>query len=483
MTDRRAGLPWRERVILWDRALAAVRALLRGRGLAEVSTPVRVNAVAVEPFIEPIAAPPGLLQTSPELAMKRLLCRGSGSIFQVSHVFRRAERGARHSEEFHLVEWYRVDAPLEAVQDDVEAVIAAVFDALGAAPLPAFDRRDLLDLVAETAGLELRGDEPAERLSAGAASIGLEVVDPGLAVGRDAPEIGGEGDRRGCDDPAAVRDLAAWSSFFSSWSDRHLDPWLVDRGRRGIHLGGFPPALAALAALRDAGRGDGSRLAERFESHVGGVELANGYHELRDPAEQRRRFTVVNGLRRAHGLEPLPIDDDFLADLGGLGLPACSGVALGLDRLMMVAVGATRLADVSLALGAPDVNRLGPRRPGRPICGSPGPVARFRAEASAASPSSGFEGPRARVVATRPDRDRCCRGAGDRPPPTAATRPRRRGGGTLGLRSGDRRRGGSTGGVPGLVRGWGTWPQCVLRSRTISVHWRSPCVRFSSASP
>ena len=123
------GVPWPERVRLWDAALSAVRDYFREQGLREVSTPVRVPAVAIEPFIEPIAAPPMLLATSPELAMKRLVARGSGSIFQISHVFRRAEVGERHSEEFHLVEWYRVGATLEQVTGDVEAIVARVFAA------------------------------------------------------------------------------------------------------------------------------------------------------------------------------------------------------------------------------------------------------------------------------------------------------------------------------------------------------------------
>src|SRR5688572_26170454 len=99
-------LAWERRVAVWDAALFAVRQQLRGAGLREVSTPVRIAAPAIEPYIDPIAAPPGFLATSPELAMKRLLCRGSGPIFQLSHVFRRSERGDRHSEEFHLLEWY-----------------------------------------------------------------------------------------------------------------------------------------------------------------------------------------------------------------------------------------------------------------------------------------------------------------------------------------------------------------------------------------
>ena len=328
------ALPWAARVDLWDRGLAAVRAYLRAEGMREVSTPVRVAAPAIEPFIEPIAAPPGYLATSPELAMKRLLCRGSGSIFQIAHVFRRAEIGARHSEEFHLIEWYRVEAALAEGRRDVEALVAAVIEVAGGEGPRRWESHGILDVVDETLGVRLRGDEEAGVLAELAAARGLPLV----AVGLDDHDL-------------EVRRLAAWTAFLSEWSDRHLDPWLLARAERGIHLGDFPPALAALAELVEVG--DGPRVAARFESFVGGVELANGYQELRDAGDQRRRFVAVAGLRRALGLPPLALDQAFLGDLEGRGLPRAAGVALGLDRLLMLAVGASSLADISLALGAP----------------------------------------------------------------------------------------------------------------------------------
>ncbi|MCA9660684.1 MAG: hypothetical protein KC486_20245 [Myxococcales bacterium] len=329
---RPPGLPWPARVALWDRALGAIRERLRAAGMREVSTPVRVAAVAVEPFIEPLTAPPGYLATSPELAMKRLLCRGAGSIFQISHVFRAAEIGARHSEEFHLIEWYRVDDDLAAARADVEALVDAVFTAAGRPPVARWSTFAILEIVEATLGLRLRGDEEADALTRLAAGVGLALTGPGLAA-RD-PD---------------VRRLAAWTAFFSEWSDRDLDPWLADRGG-GVHLCDFPPALAALAELREV---DGSRLAARFESYVDGVELANGYQELRDADEQAARFAVVSGLRDAHDLPTLPVDGPFLSDLRGYGLPRCAGVALGLDRLLMIAAGADQLSDISLALGTP----------------------------------------------------------------------------------------------------------------------------------
>jgi len=331
VVEQTQGLTWPARVELWDAALAAVRAYFRGEGLREVSTPVRVAGVAVEPFIEPIVAPPGYLATSPELVMKRLLCRGSGSIFQVSHVFRRAEIGARHSEEFHLIEWYRLGATLADTRADVEALVATVFAGAGRPPVERWSTYAILDLVEETLGRRLRGDEESAELVAFAASCGLPLV----AVGLDHPRAG-------------VRDLAVWTAFLSEWSDQHLDPWLEGRG--GVHVVDFPPPLAALAEIHDD---SGSSVAARFESYVGGVELANGYQELRDPAEQMVRFEQVAGLREALGQPPLTVDEGFLGDLRGYGLPHCCGVALGLDRLLMLAAGVSRLDQVALALGVP----------------------------------------------------------------------------------------------------------------------------------
>lgn len=325
------SVAWPERVRLWDAALAAVRGYFREQGLREVSTPVRVRAVAIEPFIEPIAAPPGLLATSPELAMKRLLVRGSGPIFQVSHVFRRAELGERHSEEFHLVEWYRVGEPLAAVVADVERLVERVFAATGAsghAP-----KRWLTvafrDAVAATCGARLRGDEGPDALLAALPAELAGATRAGIAPA-------------GAAGPDAAR-LLAWTSFFSAWSDMYFEPWLKDQ--EGVHLTGFPAPLAALAELEPAGS-----VARRAECHVRGLELANGYGELRDPVEQRRRFAAVAGLRSALGLPALPVDEEFLGELPRM--PACSGMALGLDRLLTLAAGQRRIGDVSLALGS-----------------------------------------------------------------------------------------------------------------------------------
>lgn len=347
-------LAFAERVAVWDAALAAVRAGLREAGLLEVVTPVRLRAVAVEPFIEPIAAPPGLLATSPELPMKRLLCRGAPSIFQVATCFRAGERGDLHREELHLVEWYRLHADTPALRADVERVVVAVFEAVAAAlrepglPAPprAWTTEGMLDLVERTLGVALRGDEDAPALAAALRPVSARLGDP-LATTPNA---------RLATSPRAAT-LAAWTAFFSAWCDVALDPWLRSHERPCVHVVEFPLALAALSAhgpsLHAAGDAAPRTVAHRFESHVHGRELANGYRELRDADEQARRFDDVNALRAALDLPPLPVDSELIADLRAPGLPPCAGVALGLDRLVLLATGRRSLDDVAIELGAP----------------------------------------------------------------------------------------------------------------------------------
>jgi lysyl-tRNA synthetase class 2 len=325
------ALAWDRRVALWDAVFAAVRGALRATGSREVSTRIRVDAPAIEPYIEPIEADGRWLATSPELAMKRLLVRGSGPIFQIAHVFRRAEIGARHSEEFHLVEWYRLGADLDPLLADVEALVARVFAATGSnGHVPkTWQRARFLEVVTATCGAALRGDEDPGQL--------LAALPPALAG-----EVARAADMSAGAEPRA-RTLLAWTAFFTAWSDMFFETWL--KGHEGTHLVDFPAPLAALA-ITDPAR---PWLARRAECHVGGLEIANGYVELRDADEQRRRFAAVNELRRVHGAPALPIDEDFLAELPGL--PPCAGIALGLDRLIALAACRTRLADVSLALG------------------------------------------------------------------------------------------------------------------------------------
>lgn len=318
-----------DRVRAWDQALQAVRAYFRGQGLCEVLTPVRLPEVAIEPYIEPVRAAGGLLATSPELPMKQLLCDGAPDIFQVAPVFRAAEHGRVHSEGFHLIEWYRRDVDERAVRADVERLVDVVFEASGRGPIGAWVEVGFLPLLEQTAGIRLRGGENAEALA--------EAVPAAWCV--DAPE----------GIPAIARDLYAWSALLTSWSDAALDPWLAAQPG-GVHILDYPPALAALAQIGPARAHNSGVAAHRFESYVDGLELSNGYHELRDPTEQRRRFETVAALRRGHGAEPLPMPELFLSALETPGLPPCAGAALGFDRLLMLALGGGCLAEISLGM-------------------------------------------------------------------------------------------------------------------------------------
>lgn len=331
-------LSFDRRIAVFDVALLAVRNYFRHQGLREVMTSVRRPEVAIEPFIEPIEASRKWLQTSPELAMKSLLARGSGPIYQIAPVFRRAEWGAVHREEFRLVEWYRLGAATEKVRRDVEGLVDHVFDAVADVlelrrQRVSWETRGFCELVLETTGLRLRGDESAAALKRIVLSTVPELwVDPPAFASLEIRE---------------AQDLAVWTAWYSHWSDLCLEPWLARDPNRRVHVVEFPVALAALSEvgppIRERQR---PLVAHRFESHIAGVELANGYRELRDPQEQRARFEHVASLRQALALPPLPEPSSFLAELEDPGLPPCSGAAMGLERLVMLACGAQELAAI-----------------------------------------------------------------------------------------------------------------------------------------
>jgi lysyl-tRNA synthetase class 2 len=239
--------------------------------------------------------------------MKRLLAAGSGAIYQISKAFRDGEQGRRHNPEFTLLEWYRPGWDHHRLMDEVAALLSRI---LG---VPPAERRTYREAVREYAGVDpwtCSADELRERASE---------LDLGEVAGLDADDRG-------------------------SWLDLLLslvvEPQL-GRGRPTL-LYDYPPDQAALARVR--GEGEGA-VAERFEAYVEGVELANGYHELLDPVEQRRRFESDLERRAEAGLPAVPVDERLLAALAA-GLPPCAGVALGVDRLVMLAVGASSLEEV-----------------------------------------------------------------------------------------------------------------------------------------
>lgn len=285
--------------------LAAVRGFFAQRQVLEVETPLLATAPVTDPQLEALSlSAPGLpapmyLQTSPEYAMKRLLAAGSGPIYQLCKAFRRDERGRHHNPEFTLLEWYRPGFDADAMAAETLELVAL---ALGPRPQRKVTYREsFLDI------------------------LGLDPFDASLAeiqaVARDRLDVGFESE---------CRDV--WLQLLHAAC---VEPHLGREEFTVMH--DFPASQAALARLRrDAG---GRTVAARFEVFVEGVELANGYEELADPDEQAARFAADLERRRGAGQELPPIDQHLLAALRH-GLPACSGVALGFDRLVMLACAA-----------------------------------------------------------------------------------------------------------------------------------------------
>lgn len=297
----------------------AVRAFFADRGALEVDTPVLSRHAVTDVHLAslrvvgPDGRSCGWLQTSPEFAMKRLLAAGSGDIWQLCRVLRADERSALHDTEFTMLEWYRVGWDMDRLIDEVAA---------------------LADAVCAAGHSEWRGPRRIERLRYAEAfrrELGLDPLVAPDAELRDA---------------ARSLDVAP-ATLASLTRDELLD--LLMALTIGPRLGAgrwtflthYPAAQAALARLDP----DDPRVAHRFELYAEGIELANGFHELCDAAEQRRRFEADLDERRRRGLPEPPPDERLLAALES-GLPDCAGVALGFDRLAMLALGAGRFADV-----------------------------------------------------------------------------------------------------------------------------------------
>ena len=285
-------------------ALAEVRAYFAEQRFVEVETPLRVPAPGVDAHIEAFAAEGGYLITSPELEMKRLVVAGVPRQFQFSRVSRRDESGPLHEAEFTLLEWYRAFAGQAEMLRDTEAIVARVARALSGG-----------EALSTPEGRRISVAPPFERLS----------------VADAFSEYAGVRD---------VSDLAASDEvrYFRLLVER-VEPALAQRDH-ALFLTDYPISQAALA--RPAAD---PRFAERFELYVGGVELANGYGELTDSVEQRRRMSTEQRRREASGRAAYPLNERFLAALAA-GMPPTGGNALGFDRLLMLALGASSISDV-----------------------------------------------------------------------------------------------------------------------------------------
>lgn len=279
--------------------IQAIRTFFESRGFLEVETPLRIPANAPEEHIEPFRSGDRYLHTSPELCMKRLLCRGHDRIFQICRCWRSDERGSRHIPEFTMLEWYRSHSDYEDLMTDCE---------------------QLLHHIAKTC-------IASDTIYYNSKAIALNEAFTRIFV-RDAfneyTDVSMED---------AVRD-----GSFDEIVVTQIEPAL--KQGKPVLLVDYPIEMAALARPKP---GDPA-VAERFELFAGDLELANGFSELNDPVEQRVRFLEANRKRSSNGLPVLPIPEPFLEELAGM--PPSAGIALGVDRLVMLFAGATQIDDV-----------------------------------------------------------------------------------------------------------------------------------------
>ena len=270
------------------RVLRVIRAFFDARGFTEVETPVRIPAPAPEPHIDCPPSGDWFLRASPELQMKKLLAAGMERIYQIGPCFRAGEKGRRHSPEFTMLEWYRANADYSHIATDAEALVAEVLRPRRGAALPV----------------------PFQRITVREAYLRWAGWDPVEAWDQDRFDF----------------DMAT-----------KIEPNLP---KEPLFLTDYPASAASLARLK----ADDPRVAERWELYVDGIELANAFTELTDPAEQRRRFEAAREERRMLGEADYPLDEEFLDALARM--PPSGGVALGVDRLVMLACGASSIADV-----------------------------------------------------------------------------------------------------------------------------------------
>ena len=292
-------------------ALAKIRRFFSERDVLEVETPLLASSTVPDVYIESIAAQvvkdnssrKNFLQTSPEFFMKRLLASGSGSIYQIAKAFRQEEKGSRHNIEFTLLEWYRLSYSLDQLMTELEQLVQEV---LGCGPISRFSYREIFQQ-----HLQIDPHETSLEELQQLASTEIDLSGGDLSK-TDYLQL-----------------------LLSNCIEPKLPPYCI--------IYDYPQEQAALATL--TADEHGVIVAKRFELFGHSMELANGYFELSDAAEQRARFEKDNAARKEKGLQTHDADEKLIAALES-GLPSCSGVAVGVDRLLMLLVGAKNISEV-----------------------------------------------------------------------------------------------------------------------------------------
>jgi len=297
------------------RVLQSIRAFFAARNVLEVETPILSLSAITDPqlesFVTQLHQKDFYLHTSPEFYMKRLLASGSGDIYQVARVFRVDEQGRNHNPEFSMLEWYRLGYDHHDLMDEMENLIMELF------------------------GHDQSGKLNFKRISYQQAFQEELKIDPLEATAALLKQC------------AQDNDVEIPQGMDLEDKDMWLDWLMVARIAPGFSKDSFtflydyPASQAALARLSQTD----SRVAHRFELFYGELELANGFYELTDTQEQAERFEKENQQRLLRNQKAMPVDNHFLKALES-GLPECSGVAIGLDRLLMVMTGASKISDV-----------------------------------------------------------------------------------------------------------------------------------------
>lgn len=283
--------------------LAKIRSFFAARSVTEVETPLLSHSTNPAPHLNSFCLGDLYLQTSPEFAMKRLLARGSGDIYQVCKAFRADEIGRIHNPEFTILEWYRIG----------------------------FDHHKLMDEMDEFLKLTINTNK-SQRFTYQEIFTEVLKINPHIATTEELKMVAQSSD-------LAVSNLPDDTDSWLQLLFTHLiEPKLGQEFP--VFIYDFPVSQAMLARVRD----EQPKVASRFEVYFKGVELANGFHELSDATEQRKRFLHDLAERQKLNLPPIPLDENFLLALPNL--PDCSGVAVGIDRLLLLAAGAASLSEI-----------------------------------------------------------------------------------------------------------------------------------------